>query len=236
MVRGIDPKYSIAFWSFRETVRFDHTLLAETIKLINKRLRSDKSGATSCPPDKSNCLNSIGNKSDMTPIGGLKRIDKRIFRPQKVSPLYTYYLEKIRRICQSNKIDCLFLTQPNAYHYEAEDEIKDRLWMVPANRDYTLDFDSLIHISELYNNYLIKFANENKFPLCDLASQIEPSIGNFIDDCHFNLQGAKNVANYLSRGIVEFKQSSLEKRGLINSHIAIKDPSTFSRNETVLPN
>mgnify|MGYP002029594213 FL=1 len=100
------------------------------------------------------------------------------------------------------------MTQPTAYQLEAEKEIKDRLWMVPPNRDYALDFDSMVHIAELYNNYLIGFSKENKFPYCDLASQIKPSVDNFIDDCHFNLLGAKNVADLVSSCIVDFRKNS----------------------------
>jgi hypothetical protein len=237
LIRGIDTKYSMAFWNFREAIRFDHTILAETIKLIKKRLRSNEKKATSCPQENPNCFDSVADESHLTnQTGGLARTDKRTFRPQKVSSYYTYYLKKIRDVCQSNKIDCIFVTQPTAYHHQAKKEIKERLWMVPGNRDYTLDFDSLIHISELYNNYLIGFAKENDFPSCDLASQIEPSIGNLVDDCHFNLQGAKNVASFLFSCINELSRNSSKNPGLKNFKISRLDPSAFSRNETVLSN
>lgn len=214
VIRGIDTKYSVAFWHYREAVRFDHTILAETIKLIKKKLDSNKSEATSCPPPHApDCSVIVDDGSYLANQMGalLNRVDKRIFKPQVVSPDYTYNLEKIRDICQSNGIDCLLLTQPTAYHHEAEKEIKDRLWMVPPNRDYALDFDSLIHIAELYNNYLIGFAKENKLSFCDLASQIEPSVDHFVDDCHFNLLGAKKVANLLSSCIMELKPFAIKR-------------------------
>ena len=209
VIRGVDPKYSKAFWEFREAVRFDHTILAETISLIKRRLKSKQRGAKPCPQDKPDCLDTVEDGSYMNKqMGGLYRADKRTFRPKTVSPLYEHYLGEVRSICQSNNIDCLFLTQPTAYYPEAKKEIKDRLWMVPANRDYTLDFDSFVHISELYNNYLIGFTKKNKLPLCDVASQIEPSIDNFIDDCHYNILGAKKVANAVSSCIMELRQNS----------------------------
>ena len=100
------------------------------------------------------------------------------------------------------------MTQPTAYHLEAEKEIRDRLWMVPPHRDYALDFGSMVHIAKLYNKRLIGFAKENKFSYCDLASQITPSVDNFVDDCHFNLLGAKNVADFVSSCIVGFRGNS----------------------------
>ena len=199
---GIDPKYNIAFKHFREVFRFDHTILAEFIKTIKKRLRSNEREGTSCEVNALNC--GVHDGSFLaSKMGALNRIDKRIFRPRTVYPSYAHYLQTIGNICKSNKITCLFVTQPTAYRPEADKKIKDRLWMVPPNRGYTLDFGSLIHIAKLYNDYLISFAKENKFPFCDLTSQIKPSVDNFIDDCHFNLLGAKKVADRISSCIVQ---------------------------------
>ena len=204
---GIDPKYNVAFKHFREAFRFDHTILAEFIKTIKNKLRSNGEEGTSCHENALNCGVHDGSYL-ASQMGALNRIDQRTFRPQTVFPYYTHYLEKIGSICKSNEVDCLFITQPTAYQLEAEKEIKDRLWMVPPNRDYALDFDSMVHIAELYNNYLIGFSKENKSPYCDLASQLKPSVNNFVDDCHFNLLGAKNVADLVSSCIVDFRKNS----------------------------
>ena len=207
VLAAVDARYDIALWDFRNAIRFDHTILVELIKRLKSKLRSDKGKETSCESNAMNCGAHDGSYL-ASQMGALNRADQRTFRPQKVSPYYTHYLEKIGSICKSNEVDCLFMTQPTAYQLEAEKEIKDRLWMVPPNRDYALDFDSMVHIAELYNNYLIGFSKKNKFPYCDLASQIKPSVDNFIDDCHFNLLGAKNVADLVSSCIVDFRKNS----------------------------
>jgi len=205
-VMGIDPRYSTTFINLREAFRFDHTIFAELIKIIKRKSRSNY-GGNFCPENVPDCgvfdANFLASQ-----MGGLNRTDRRTFRPEKVSSRYAYYLKKIGNICKLNKFDCLFITQPTAYRSDADKRIKERLWMVPWDRDYTLDFDSLIHIAELYNNYLIGFSKKNKFPYCDLAPQIKPSVDNFIDDAHFNLLGAKNVADLVSSCIVDFSKNS----------------------------
>jgi lysophospholipase L1-like esterase len=198
LLKGVDPKYNFAFTRFRKAFRFDHTFLAELIKAIKNRSKSNEKEENTPTDGGFQDGSYLSNQ-----MGALNRTDKRVFRPRTVYPFYADSLQTIGSICKSNKIDCLFATQPTAYQPGADKKIKDRFWMVPPNRDYTLDFDSLIHIAELYNNFLINFAKENKFPSCDLASQIKPSIDNFLDDCHFNLLGAKKVANLMSNCIID---------------------------------
>ena len=207
VLAAVDAQYNIALWNFRDSIRFDHTVLAELIKRFKSKVRSNKPKETDCGSNAMNC--GVHDGSYLAgQMGALNRGDKRTFRPQTVFPYYTHYLEKIGSICKSNEVDCLFMTQPTAYHLEAEKEIRDRLWMVPPNRDYALDFGSMVHIAKLYNKRLIGFAKENKFSYCDLASQITPSVDNFVDDCHFNLLGAKNVADFVSSCIVGFRGNS----------------------------
>jgi lysophospholipase L1-like esterase len=207
VLAAVDAKYNIALSNFRDSIRFDHTILAELIKRFKSKMASNKPKETTCGSNAINCGVHDGSYL-ASQMGGLNRGDKRNFRPQTVFPYYTHYLEKIGSICKSNEVDCIFMTQPTAYHLEAEKEIRDRLWMVPPNRDYALDFSSMVHIAKLYNNHLIGFAKENKFSYCDLASQMRPSVDNFVDDCHFNLLGAKNVADFVSSCVVGFKENS----------------------------
>ena len=96
------------------------------------------------------------------------------------------------------------MTQPTGYHQSAALSYKDGFWMTPPNAygkhdaNYTLTFDSMIHIARLYNNYLVSFANENNHQICDLASEISPSYDYFYDDCHFNTNGAVKAADLIN--------------------------------------
>jgi len=129
--------------------------------------------------------------------GSLDRKQKYTFRPESVDPRYKKTVGKISSVCIENKIDCIFITQPSGYQIGVSEEFKSGFWMTPPNEEYTLDFDSLVHIASLYNNFLIDFARKRGHKICDLAHEFKPSYQIFYDDCHFNENGAENVANYL---------------------------------------
>jgi len=69
--------------------------------------------------------------------------------------------------------------------------------MTPPNVKYTLDLESLIGISQLYNQRLLELATENNIHFCDLAKEIPPTTDYFYDDVHFNENGSRAVANVL---------------------------------------
>ena len=70
--------------------------------------------------------------------------------------------------------------------------------MTPPNTAYTLDFESLIHVANLYNDFLMDFADENEFASCDLAGQFEVTLDHLRDDCHFNVLGTQHVTEILT--------------------------------------
>jgi len=106
----------------------------------------------------------------------------------------------------------------STYFYNLASKLLKQYWdtihsplgskLYPTLIIYPPIFGSMVHIAKLYNKRLIGFARENKFSYCDLASQITPSVDNFVDDCHFNLLGAKNVADFVSSCIVGFRGNS----------------------------
>ena len=73
--------------------------------------------------------------------------------------------------------------------------------MTPPNENYTLDLDSLIRISDLYNSFLKKTARKYNIYLCDLAEKIPPSTDFFYDDVHFNEKGSALVAKEIAKCI-----------------------------------
>lgn len=129
----------------------------------------------------------------------LAREDIRMFRPQNVLQAYKSTLKKIVLLCKEAQVKCIFITQPSAYHESASSEIKKYFWMTPPKRSYTLNFESLVYIANLYNEFLLEFATVSDITSCDLASKLEPNFDNFYDDCHFNLQGSMHVANELTQ-------------------------------------
>ena len=74
-----------------------------------------------------------------------------------------FWINKIIDYCEKNQIDfdCLFLDQPNSYNKSISKNLMDRLWGTPPNVDYTLTFDSIINISNLYNKWIKKRVAES---------------------------------------------------------------------------
>jgi lysophospholipase L1-like esterase len=150
-------------------------------------------------------LQFVDNDSLRKVIGSLNRDSKYTLFPNNVHSQYKDMLAQISSVCHENKIECLFITQPSGYQKEAKNEFKAGFWMTPPFEEYTLDFNSMVHIASLYNKYLIDFADNNNHQICDLASHIKPSYDLFYDDCHFNINGALKVSEILSSCITDIK-------------------------------
>lgn len=134
--------------------------------------------------------------------GSLDRNQKVTFKPSSVHPHYERTLVEISSICKENEIDCIFITQPSGYQIGADKEFKAGFWMTPPNEEYTLNFESIVHIASLYNKFLIEFARQRGHKVCDLAHEFSPSYQFFYDDCHFNLKGAEHAATSLFSCII----------------------------------
>lgn len=129
--------------------------------------------------------------------GSLNRPQKHSFRPDEVHPQYNEYIKQITTTCRENDLDCVFITQPNGYQQSAGDEYRKGLWMTPPWADYTLDFDSMEHIANVYNSHLKQFAATQALPLCDLAPDFPPGYEFFYDDCHYNEKGSRHFSRQL---------------------------------------
>lgn len=137
----------------------------------------------------------------------------RSFRPETVSAEYATDLENLVKACDRSGAECVFVTQPTAYQRSAPTELKRRFWMTPPFAEYTLDFDSVVHVSAMYNGYLKKFAEKHRKPVCDVAAEIAASPSNFYDDCHFTVEGANKVASVLARCLQRIGFESRNKDG-----------------------
>jgi lysophospholipase L1-like esterase len=128
----------------------------------------------------------------------LEKEVKKKFKPNNVSEEYNYWINLIIKECKSNKYKCFFINQPTGYNTKVSDKLKKRFWMTPPNQDFTLDLDSMIHISSIYNNYLENIIKKNQLSFCDLSSSIEPNTKYLIDDCHYTEKGSSKVSKVIS--------------------------------------
>ena len=116
--------------------------------------------------------------------------NKREYFPKKVSEQFANNIKKISSICLSNKkIKCIFMTQPAIYNLKLNDKDIEKLWFTPPYKNWALSMKSLIHIRNLYNNFIKKNCTKNKIHCFDLSSKIENKTIYFYDDIHFNKQG-----------------------------------------------
>jgi len=128
------------------------------------------------------------------PGGSLRREQKISWFPDKAPERYLANLAKISDTCREANLFCVFITQPNAYHPDASEKMRDLFYMTPGGASYTLTFDSLVHVADVYNRALITFANQRGHPVCDVAQKIEPTVENFSDEFHFSFKGSARVA------------------------------------------
>jgi lysophospholipase L1-like esterase len=138
----------------------------------------------------------------------LHRKDRRSFMPTDVSEEYEVNLRAVDEICKNQQLDCIFLTQPNAYSEGVPDELKERFWMTPPDEIYTLDLKSMTHIAHLYNQYLMEFGSRNDHFVIDVASEMPASFDCFHDDMHFNEKGAERVAEIVADALAEHLATS----------------------------
>lgn len=144
--------------------------------------------------------------------GSLSRNVRKSFRPKSVLKSYIRYLNKIVTFCKKIDVICVFLTQPSGYQKDASEDFKRGFWMTPPDTRYTLDFESMVYISELYNDYLIEFAKRNNIYAFDLSKKIPPTYEYFYDDCHFNIHGANRVSEVLFQFLIPVVKSHQQSK------------------------
>lgn len=132
--------------------------------------------------------------------------DKREYFPDKVSPVYEKELGKIANQCKKLQGQCVFLTQPHGYDSAASDEYKRSFWMTPPGRRYTLTLESMAHIANLYNRYLIDFCHRQGLLVFDLAAHMEAGFHSFRDEVHFNTAGARKVGRLVAQYLMEHRE------------------------------
>jgi lysophospholipase L1-like esterase len=140
--------------------------------------------------------------------GSLSRVDVRDYQLTEVSRSYRDNTNRISDICMAQQIACVFLTQPTGYAVDAAEILTARFWMTPPNESYTLSLGAMAEVASVYNQYMRAFGSNNNHSVCDIAAELEPSIENYYDDCHFSETGASRVADLV--------QSCLSAQGLVN--------------------
>lgn len=127
----------------------------------------------------------------------LERKIRYAYHPEQVSDDYQRYVKEILEKCKGGNYKCLLLSQISAYQPGTPDELKRLFWMTPPNEPYTLSFEDMVYIANLYNKFLAAEAKKMNIPLCDAASGIPPTTEYFFDDMHLNVRGAALLAELI---------------------------------------
>ena len=78
----------------------------------------------------------------------------------------------------------------------------DRFYATPADVNYTLSFDNIIHISNLYNNWIAKRVPETNLFMFPISKKIPANLKYLRDDVHYTELGTNLVAEELSKFII----------------------------------
>ena len=186
----------------RTVMRFDNTLIAEIIKVIKKKLKKRDL------PKENILYQSFAGGKITASMDSLNRADKRIFQPTQVSSEYRHFVSRIGEVCKKNKLICIFANQPTGYKRNATEEIKSKFWVTPHNEDYTLSFDSMIHIASMYNDFTISYALDNNFAPCDISGKVPPTLDYLWDDIHFNTRGAEKAGEIIFECVMQTLNSN----------------------------
>lgn len=123
-----------------------------------------------------------------------------------VSPDYAKWFRRISRDCDSRNMLCLFISQPTAYSPDIEPALLKLLWMTPPAANYTLDIANLQKVAGVYNGWLRAHAQGGHSAFCDAAAGLPPTTQYFTDDCHYNENGARRMAEILERCLLEARR------------------------------
>jgi lysophospholipase L1-like esterase len=124
----------------------------------------------------------------------------------RVSPDYAVATSQLVAACGRLKLRCLFLTQPTAYDPAIEPALKRRLWMTPPSANFTLSLAEMAQFARAYNRSLLETVQSLGGEACDVAPAFAPTTRHFYDDCHFNENGARAMANAIQACIAAPRQ------------------------------
>jgi lysophospholipase L1-like esterase len=108
------------------------------------------------------------------------------------------HLAAIDELCRAAAVRLVLVTQPALWRAGLAPELEAWLWLGKGGDGY-YTAAALARGLALYNEALRACARERSLPLLDLAAALDGDERCFYDDVHFNEEGARAVAAFLSR-------------------------------------
>ena len=130
--------------------------------------------------------------------------NKKEYFPKNVSKQFSENIKNISKICLKKKnLKCIFMTQPAIYNVNLNKKDIEKLWFTPPFKNWALSMNSLVHLRDLYNNFLLINCEKNNLDCLDLSTLISNKTNFFYDDIHFNKEGnifiGKTIYEYIKK-------------------------------------
>ena len=105
-------------------------------------------------------------------------------------------------VLQEGVLNCLFLTQPSIYRDDLTNRERALLWFGWVGRNYNpigyVTVEELARALPAFNQALLDVCQQDLLECYDLAADIPKDTSAFLDDVHFNENGARIVAESLA--------------------------------------
>jgi len=111
---------------------------------------------------------------------------------------YSQRVRALERECHARGLRCLFLTQPTLWRANLSPTEEHLLWFGWVGRDGFASAADLARAMDAFNQTLLSVCREDHLECYDLASAIPKDTSAFFDDDHFNISGARMVAQFLA--------------------------------------
>jgi hypothetical protein len=115
---------------------------------------------------------------------------------------YAQRVHILGRECRVRGLRCVFLTQPSIWRADLPSSEQNLLWFGRVGwRGRVLGYASpgdLALAMDAYNQTLLNLCRQDHLECYDLAASIPKDTSAFVDDVHFNIGGARMVAEFLA--------------------------------------
>jgi lysophospholipase L1-like esterase len=115
---------------------------------------------------------------------------------------YAQRLRSLERECRARRLRCVFVTQPSMWCADLPAEEQRLLWYGKiGRRGHVLGYATAVDLAramDAYNQTLLSVCRQDHLECYDLASFIPKDTSAFYDDVHFNIGGARMVAEFLA--------------------------------------
>lgn len=124
---------------------------------------------------------------------------------------YESNLLRMIELSRQERKEIVFMTQPTLYYEGMAPELENLCWMgyqsvgkVPSESVY-YDVATLERAMAAFNERMMRVCEREGIVCVDLATILPKSTETIYDDCHFNVPGARAVANALAEALIREK-------------------------------